>query len=119
MLHEDRELFHEKVDETLRRHYRAIKALTERGTYFFDYGNSFMKAMYDAGIKEISENGYDDKDGFIWPSYVEDIMGPVLFDYGYGPFPLGMPFRKAGRPGRYRSGGHGLYRPESPGSGQR
>ena len=55
MLHEDRELFHEKVDETLRRHYRAIKALTERGTYFFDYGNSFMKAMYDAGIKEISK----------------------------------------------------------------
>ena len=86
MLHEDRELFHRKVDETLHRHFKAIKALTERGTYFFDYGNSFMKAMYDAGIKEISKNGYDDKDGFIWPSYVEDIMGPVLFDYGYGPF---------------------------------
>jgi urocanate hydratase len=45
-----------------------------------------MKAMYDAGIKEISKNGIDDKDGFIWPSYVEDIMGPILFDYGYGPF---------------------------------
>lgn len=86
LLHEDREIFCKKVDETLHRHYKAIKALTEAGTYFFDYGNSFMKAMYDAGIKEISKNGYDDKDGFIWPSYVEDIMGPVLFDYGYGPF---------------------------------
>ena len=86
LLHEDREKFCEEVDKTLRRHYNAIKTLTERGTYFFDYGNSFMKAMYDAGIKEISKNGYDDKDGFIWPSYVEDIMGPVLFDYGYGPF---------------------------------
>lgn len=84
LLHEDREKFCEEVDKTLRRHYNAIKTLTERGTYFFDYGNSFMKAMYDAGIKEISKNGYDDKDGFIWPSYVEDIMGPVLFDYGYG-----------------------------------
>ena len=86
MLHEDRDKFCEEVDKTLHRHYHAIKALTEKGTYFFDYGNSFMKAMYDAGVKEISKNGYDDKDGFIWPSYVEDIMGPVLFDYGYGPF---------------------------------
>ena len=86
MLHEDRDKFCEEVDKTLHRHYKAIKALTEKGTYFFDYGNSFMKAMYDAGIKEISKNGIDDKDGFIWPSYVEDIMGPILFDYGYGPF---------------------------------
>lgn len=86
MLHHDREMFCEMVDASLHRHYEAIKALTERGTYFFDYGNSFMKAMYDAGIKEISKNGVDDKDGFIWPSYVEDIMGPILFDYGYGPF---------------------------------
>lgn len=45
-----------------------------------------MKAIYDAGVKEISRNGVDEKDGFIWPSYVEDIMGPELFDYGYGPF---------------------------------
>jgi len=45
-----------------------------------------MKAIYDSGVKEISKNGIDDKDGFIWPSYVEDIMGPELFDYGYGPF---------------------------------
>ncbi len=86
MLHRDRKMFCEMVDHSLRRHYEAIKTLTGRGTYFFDYGNSFMKAMYDAGIKEISKNGHDDKDGFIWPSYVEDIMGPILFDYGYGPF---------------------------------
>ena len=86
MLHSDRDMFCEMVDASLHRHYQAIKALTEKGTYFFDYGNSFMKAMYDAGVKEISKNGVDDKDGFIWPSYVEDIMGPILFDYGYGPF---------------------------------
>lgn len=86
LLHSDREEFRKQVDLTLRRHYEAIKILTERGSYFFDYGNSFMKAMYDSGIKEISKNGVDDKEGFIWPSYVEDIMGPVLFDYGYGPF---------------------------------
>ena len=86
MLHSDRDKFREMVDKSLRRHYEAIKTLTGEGTYFFDYGNSFMKAMYDAGVKEISKNGYDEKDGFIWPSYVEDIMGPMLFDYGYGPF---------------------------------
>ncbi len=86
MLHKDRTMFREMVDHSLRRHYEAIKTLTGRGTYFFDYGNSFMKAMYDAGVKEISKNGHDEKDGFIWPSYVEDIMGPMLFDYGYGPF---------------------------------
>lgn len=68
------------------RHFEVIKKLVARGTYFFDYGNSFMKAIYDAGVKEISRNGVDEKDGFIWPSYVEDIMGPELFDYGYGPF---------------------------------
>ena len=86
LLHDDRNAFSKKVDESLRRHFDAIKALTEKGTYFFDYGNSFMKSMYDSGISEISKNGKDEKDGFIWPSYVEDIMGPMLFDYGYGPF---------------------------------
>ncbi len=86
MLHRDRPMFEEMVDASLHRHYTAIKGLTEKGTYFFDYGNSFMKAMYDAGVKEISKNGIDEKDGFIWPSYVEDILGPLLFDYGYGPF---------------------------------
>lgn len=86
LLHENPEKFRELVDLSLRRHYEAIRALVARGTYFFDYGNSFMKAIYDAGVKEISKNGVDEKDGFIWPSYVEDIMGPMLFDYGYGPF---------------------------------
>ena len=86
LLSNDIEKFKALVDESLKRHFEAIKALVARGTYFFDYGNSFMKAIYDAGVKEISRNGIDEKDGFIWPSYVEDIMGPMLFDYGYGPF---------------------------------
>ena len=86
LLAEDKESFAKLVDQTLERHFKAIKTLTNNGTYFFDYGNAFMKAVYDSGIKEISKNGFDDKDGFIWPSYVEDIMGPMLFDYGYGPF---------------------------------
>jgi len=86
LLAEDPEKFRGLVNKTLRHHFQVIKALTDRGVYFFDYGNSFMKAVYDAGVKEISKNGIDEKDGFIWPSYVEDIMGPQLFDYGYGPF---------------------------------
>lgn len=86
LLHDNPEEFRRLVDATLHRHYKAIKELVARGTYFFDYGNSFMKAMYDAGVKELSKNGVDEKDGFIWPSYVEDIMGPMLFDYGYAPF---------------------------------
>lgn len=86
LLHNNPEEFRKKVDYSLKRHYQAIKSLVSKGTYFFDYGNSFMKALYDAGVKEISKNGVDEKDGFIWPSYVEDIMGPMLFDYGYGPF---------------------------------
>lgn len=86
LLSSDRKLFKELVDKSLRRHFELIKTLVSRGTYFFDYGNAFMKAVYDAGVKEISKNGIDEKDGFIFPSYVEDIMGPELFDYGYGPF---------------------------------
>lgn len=86
LLKEDRAKFHELVDASLKRHFEVIKKLVADGTYFFDYGNSFMKAVYDSGVKEISKNGFDDKDGFIFPSYVEDIMGPELFDYGYGPF---------------------------------
>ncbi len=78
--------FREMVDKSLKRHFELIKALVAAGTYFFDYGNSFMKAMYDAGVTEICRNGVDTLDGFIFPSYVEDIMGPLLFDYGYGPF---------------------------------
>ena len=86
MLGKDIKKFRELVDATLRRHFEVIKRLVDKGTYFFDYGNSFMKAIFDSGVKEISKNGVDDKNGFIWPSYVEDIMGPLLFDYGYGPF---------------------------------
>lgn len=86
LLSEDQETFCALVDRSLRRHYEVIKRLVAAGAYFFDYGNSFLKAIYDAGVKDISRNGIDEKDGFIWPSYVEDIMGPELFDYGYGPF---------------------------------
>jgi urocanate hydratase len=86
LLHRDRAAFAGRVDASLRRHYDAIVALHQRGTYFFDYGNSFLKAVFDAGVMEVSKNGVDAKDGFVFPSYVEDIMGPLLFDYGYGPF---------------------------------
>ncbi len=86
LLHRDRAAFREHVDKSLRRHFDAIVALSKRGTRFFDYGNSFLKAVFDAGVTEVSKNGVDAKDGFIFPSYVEDIMGPLLFDYGYGPF---------------------------------
>lgn len=86
LLAHQRETFCELVDKTLKRHFEVIRKLVAKGTYFFDYGNCFMKSVYDAGVKEISKNGVDEKDGFIWPSYVEDIMGPELFDYGYGPF---------------------------------
>ncbi len=86
LLHRDREVFAKRVDASLRRHFDAIVALSKRGTRFFDYGNSFLKAVFDAGVTEVSKNGIDAKDGFIFPSYVEDIMGPLLFDYGYGPF---------------------------------
>ena len=86
LLANDKEKFVKLVDETLKAHFKAIKDLTSKGSYFFDYGNSFMKAVYDAGCIEISKNGVDEKDGFIFPSYVEDILGPQLFDYGYGPF---------------------------------
>lgn len=86
MLHEDPEEFRRRVDASLRRHFSVIKKLVNRGSYFFDYGNSFMRAIFDAGVTEIAKNGKDTYEGFIWPSYVEDIMGPHLFDYGYGPF---------------------------------
>ncbi len=86
LLKNDKTKFKALVDLTLKRHFEVIKKITAKGTYFFDYGNSFMKAISDSGIKEICKNGKNDLDGFIWPSYVEDILGPVLFDYGYGPF---------------------------------
>lgn len=74
------------IHEGLRKHYDAIKQLTQKGTYFFDYGNAFMQSLFDSGITEIAKNSQNPQEGFIWPSYVEDIMGPLLFDYGYGPF---------------------------------
>jgi urocanate hydratase len=86
LLKTDKPRFRSLVDASLRRHFQAIKRLTEAGAYFFDYGNSFLKAVYDAGVKEICRDGENPLGGFIWPSYVEDIMGPLLFDYGYGPF---------------------------------
>ncbi len=85
LLKNDRERFKELVDESLLEHYRLIRIMSERGTKFYDYGNSFLKAIYDAGAKDIAING-DIKNGFIFPSYVQDIMGPICFDYGYGPF---------------------------------
>jgi len=86
LLKSDKDKFNLLVDKGLKRHFEVIKKISDNGTYFFDYGNSFMKAIYDTGINEICKNQINDLDGFIWPSYVEDIMGPILFDYGYGPF---------------------------------
>ncbi|MCH3913774.1 MAG: urocanate hydratase [Acidaminococcaceae bacterium] len=86
MLAKDPASFRKLVDKTLHTHYDCICKLHERGTYFFDYGNSFLEAVYESGVKSICKNGRDDLDGFIFPSYVEDILGPCLFDYGYGPF---------------------------------
>ncbi len=86
LLKEDFPAFKAKVHESLKRHYAVLRRLTDKGARFWDYGNSFLKAILDAGVIEIAKNGRDTNDGFIWPSYVEDIMGPLCFDYGYGPF---------------------------------
>mgnify|MGYP001771160574 FL=1 len=86
MLAEDPDGFRVLVDRSLAHHYEMICKFHDRGTYFFDYGNSFLKAVCDAGVKEVCKNGENDLDGFVFPSYVEDILGPQLFDYGYGPF---------------------------------
>lgn len=80
------EKFKEAVDISLKKQFNLIKEMTDRGTYFWDYGNSFMKAVFDAGEKDISKNKIDTSEGFIFPSYVEHIMGPLCFDFGYGPF---------------------------------
>ena len=82
----DHKGFVRMVDESLKTHFELVRTIVERGAYFFDYGNAFMKAVFDAGVPAICKNGRDTRDGFIFPSYVEDIMGPLLFDYGYGPF---------------------------------
>ncbi len=86
LLANDREKFASLVDESLVRHFKVLERLTAKGAHFWDYGNAFMKAVFDAGAPEIAKNGIDTSEGFIWQSYVEDIMGPMCFDYGYGPF---------------------------------
>ncbi|MBN2460904.1 MAG: urocanate hydratase [Candidatus Cloacimonetes bacterium] len=78
--------FRNKVDQSLRRHFRVLRNLTAKNSYFWDYGNSFMASVFEAGEREIARNRTDTSEGFIWPSYVEDIMGPVCFDNGFGPF---------------------------------
>ena len=85
LLSKDRDTFRKLVDKSLRRHFELIRQITAQGTFFFDYGNAFLKAVFDAGVVDVAKNGIDAKDGFIFPSYFEDIMGPI-FDYGYGPF---------------------------------
>jgi urocanate hydratase len=85
LLANDRPTFRKMVDASLKVHIGLIQTLAQRGAYFFDYGNAFLKAVFDAGVTDVARNGIDVKDGFIFPSYFEDIMGPI-FDYGYGPF---------------------------------
>ena len=82
MLAKRPELFKEKVQESLRRHAAAINRHTAKGTYFFDYGNAFLLEASRAGADVMAENGID----FRYPSYVQDILGPKCFDYGFGPF---------------------------------
>lgn len=82
MMAKDPETFKEKVQESLCRHARAINAHTKKGTYFFDYGNAFLLEASRAGADVMAENAID----FKYPSYVQDIMGPMCFDYGFGPF---------------------------------
>ncbi|WP_456437926.1 urocanate hydratase [Psychroserpens sp.] len=82
MMANNPKLFKEKVQETLRRHAIAINKHTANGTYFFDYGNAFLLEASRAGADIMAENGID----FKYPSYVQDIMGPMCFDYGFGPF---------------------------------
>jgi len=86
LIRKDHNKFKEYVNYSLKRHYELIKILVSRKTFFFDYGNSFLKAVCDAGVKEICRNGKNSLDGFVFPSYVEDLMGPLMFDFGYGPF---------------------------------
>ena len=82
MMANNPELFKEKVQDTLRRHVASVNKHTEKGTYFFDYGNAFLLESSRTGGEVMAENGID----FRYPSYVQDIMGPMCFDYGFGPF---------------------------------
>lgn len=81
MMAENPGLFKDKVYESLRRHVKAINAMVENGMYFFDYGNAFLLESSRAGADILKSNG-----DFKYPSYVQDIMGPLFFDYGFGPF---------------------------------
>lgn len=85
MMAEQPELFKEKIQETLRRHAKAINKHTEKGTYFFDYGNAFLLEASRAGADVMNPNPTLGRE-FKYPSYVQDIMGPMCFDYGFGPF---------------------------------
>ena len=85
MMAENPELFKEKVQESLRRHATAINKHTSKGTYFFDYGNAFLLECSRAGADVLAENPTLGRE-FKFPSYVQDIMGPMCFDYGFGPF---------------------------------
>lgn len=76
------EHFKERVKASLRRHAAAVRKHTDRGTYFFDYGNAFLLEAARAGADILQHDG----ENFIYPSYVQDIMGPMCFDYGFGPF---------------------------------
>jgi len=78
----DPEAFREAVQDSLRRHAAAVNRLVERGMYFFDYGNAFLLEASRAGAEVMAEDGV----GFRYPSYVQDIMGPRCFDFGFGPF---------------------------------
>ena len=83
MMANDPDQFRLKVQKSLRRHTAAINRHTQRGTYFFDYGNAFLLEASRAG----ADVGSDDPEKeFRYPSYVQDIMGPMCFDYGFGPF---------------------------------
>jgi len=86
LLDKNKNEFRKKVDSSLKMHYELIEKLRKTGTYFFDYGNSFTTSLYEIGIKEICVNGKNELDGFIYKSFVEEFLGPNLFDYGYGPF---------------------------------
>ncbi len=86
LLDKNKNEFRKKVDSSLKMHYELIEKLRKTGTYFFDYGNSFTISLYEIGIKEICVNGKNELDGFIYKSFVEEFLGPNLFDYGYGPF---------------------------------
>lgn len=83
MMAEEPERFAEAVDESLRRQVKAINTIAERGMYFFDYGNAFLLKSSQAGADIMASDG---SDRFRYPSYVQDIMGPLFFDYGFGPF---------------------------------